>query len=160
MTQPFHIRRMHPGEAEVAATLLQGVIATLDFYNAHARRTETGIYTAVYLQESLAEDPDSVLVADAHGRLVGCCVSRYDDDLIWLAWFVSLPEWRSRGVGRALLEALHEIRAATGVHKIWCDSRTDNHASRRLLANLGYREICTIADHWYRQDYVLLEKHL
>jgi ribosomal protein S18 acetylase RimI-like enzyme len=159
MSISFSIRRMAAGEAEAVAALMARTIAVLDFYSERARAAETAIYTAAYLRELVAEDPDGVLVADAGGP-AGFCVSRYDDDLIWLSWFGVAPELRGRGAGAALLDAMHAARRAAGVHKVWCDSRTDNHASRAALARAGYREIVTIPDHWYRQDYVLLERYL
>lgn len=151
---------MAPDEAGSVAALIQAVIAGLDFYNERARATETGIYTAAYLAAALTDDPDAVLVAEHEGLLAGFCVSRFDDDLIWLSWFGAAPGMVRSGIGSALLTELHARRSAAGVHKIWCDSRTDNHASRSCLARAGYREICTISDHWYRQDYVLLERRL
>jgi RimJ/RimL family protein N-acetyltransferase len=99
-----------------------------------------------------------VLVAKADGRVVGFCVSRPDDGLVWLSWFGVEPAWRGRGVADALLARLEEAVRARGVHKVWCDSRTDNLPSRRALARAGFREICTVESHWYGLDFVLLEK--
>jgi ribosomal protein S18 acetylase RimI-like enzyme len=151
---------MAPDEAGSVAAMIQSVITGLDFYNERARATEIGIYTAEYLLAALADDPDAVLVAEQGSALAGFCVSRYDDDLIWLSWFGAAPGSVRLGIGSALLLELHTRRHAAGVHKIWCDSRTDNHASRSCLARAGYTEICMIRDHWYRQDYVLLERRL
>jgi RimJ/RimL family protein N-acetyltransferase len=148
---------MHPEEADATSGMLCAVIETLDFYNAEARRTEIGIYTAAYLAKHLAADPDAVLVAEQDAAIIGFCISRFDDGPCWLSWFGATLGHSGQGVGTALLNALHTARRATGIHKIWCDSRTANVASRACLARAGYREICTITDHWYRQDYVLLE---
>lgn len=156
----YMIRPMEASEAEAVAMLIGRVIAGLDFYNDQARQTEQGIYTASYLAEAVAADRDAVLVACDANRIAGFCVSRYDDDLIWLSWFGVAPGYEQRGIGMALLSELAERRRAVGVHKIWCDSRTENHASRAALAKAGYHEICQINDHWYRQDYVLLECYL
>jgi hypothetical protein len=32
--------------------------------------------------------------------------------------------------------------------------------SRRTLQKAGYHEVCTLKQHWYGQDYVILEKML
>jgi RimJ/RimL family protein N-acetyltransferase len=154
------VRRMRAPEAHAVAQLMQATIGALTIYSQLAREREMAIYSAAYLRAVARRDRNAVLVAHAGGALAGFCVSRYDDDLIWLAWFGVPPEQRGLGVGAALLAALAQARQQEGVHKIWCDARTDNHASRACLARAGYREIATLADHWYRQDYVLLERLL
>ena len=45
-------------------------------------------------------------------------------------------------------------------HKIWCDSRTDNVQSITLFKSLGYQLLTTIPNHWYGQDFVLLQKEM
>lgn len=151
---------MLPAEADAVADMLAEVITTLDFYNAEARATEIALYTGAYLAKQLASDPDAVLVAEQDQTIIGFCISRPDDGPCWLSWFGARLGYRGKGIGTILLAALHSARRASGIHKIWCDSRTDNHASRACLARAGYREICTLSDHWYRQDYVLLECRL
>ena len=158
--QTYLIRRMRRAEAPDVAALIQATIAGLAIYSEQARQREMAIYSAAYLRAETRLDPDAVLVAEAGGQIVGFCVSRYDDDLIWLSWFGVASQARGQGIGAALLAALERSRRAAGVHKIWCDARTDNHVSRAGLARAGYREIATLANHWYRQDYVLLERVL
>ena len=64
------------------------------------------------------------------------------------------------GIGRSLLEKL-ELRAKElSSHKIWCDSRTENHASAALLRRQGYAQICTLRRHWYAQDFFIWEKYV
>lgn len=154
------VRRMEPAEAQPVAALIEALIMSLAFYDRRARAAECALYTAEYLIEAQRADPDAVLVAERARAIVGFCVSRYDDDLIWLSWFGKRLGETGKGIGAALLADLHRRRRAAGVHKIWCDSRSDNHASRACLARAGYREICLLTDHWFRQDYVLLERRL
>ncbi len=151
---------MHTHEAEQIATILHEVIASLDFYVEAARTAEIEIYTPTYLSDLHTHDADGVLVAEEAGAIVGFCISYADDGPYWLAWFGARLGYTGRGVGNALLAELHARRQASGCHKIWCDSRTDNHVSRACLARAGYREICTLANHWFHQDYVLLERKL
>jgi len=152
------VERLDPRDAARVAGLMREVIAAVPFYSDDAKRSETGKYGEEALREAAAADPDAVLVAKAGGELAGFCVSRYDDGLIWLSWFGVHPAWRGTGVADRLLARLEEATRARGIHKVWCDSRTDNLPSRRALARAGFREICTVADHWYGQDFVLLEK--
>lgn len=154
------IGRLDPGEADEVAALMREVIESLTVYSEEARRSEIGKYSADALREAAAADPDSVLVARSGGACVGFCVSRYDDGVIWLSWFGVAPAWRGTGVAARLLARLEGATRARGIHKVWCDSRTENRASRRTLGRAGFREVCTLTDHWYGQDFVLLEKRL
>ena len=157
---PVPVERLDPRDAARVAGLMRQVIAAVPFYSDEAKRSETGKYAEAALREAAAADPDAVLVAKSGGEAVGFCVSRYDDGLIWLSWFGVDPAWRGAGVADLLLARLEEATRARGIHKIWCDSRTANHPSRRALARAGFREICTVTNHWYGQDFVLLEKPL
>lgn len=155
---PVHVERLDPRDAGRVAGLMREVIAAVPFYSDEAKRSETGKYGEESLREAAAVDPDAVLVAKAGGDVVGFCVSRPDDGLIWLSWFGVHPAWRGAGVADLLLARLEGAARARGIHKVWCDSRTTNLPSRRALARAGFREICTVQNHWYGQDFVLLEK--
>ncbi|MEW5926273.1 MAG: GNAT family N-acetyltransferase [Gemmatimonadota bacterium] len=155
---PVSIGPLDPRDAGRVAGLMREVIAATPYYTDEARRSEIAKYPAEALREAAADDPGAVLVAKAEGEVVGFCVSRPDDGLVWLSWFGVDPAWRGRGVADALLARLVDATRARGVHKLWCDSRTDNFPSRRALARAGFREICTVENHWYGLDFVLLEK--
>jgi ribosomal protein S18 acetylase RimI-like enzyme len=105
-------------------------------------------------------DPGSVLTAHLDNKLVGFVISNLDDETIWLSWFGVDMAVRQRGVGSSLLRALDQRARLVGAHKVWCDSRTDNMASRLALSKHGFQPICTIPDHWYRQDFILWEKRV
>jgi RimJ/RimL family protein N-acetyltransferase len=151
---------MHAIEADEVASLMHEVIEALDFYVESARAAEIALYTPQYLAELGNRDSDGVLVATDDNELVGFCISYADDGPYWLAWFGTRLGFSGRRLGSALLAEMHTRRRAAGVHKIWCDSRTDNHISRACLARAGYRELCTLQNHWFHQDYVLLEHYL
>ena len=155
---PVRVERLHPRDAARVAALMREVIAAVPYYSDEAKRSETGKYGEEALREAAGADPDAVLVAKAGDDVLGFCVSRYDDGLIWLSWFGVHPAWRGAGVADLLLARLEEATRARGIHKVWCDSRTENLPSRRALARAGFREICTVTHHWYGQDFVLLEK--
>jgi ribosomal protein S18 acetylase RimI-like enzyme len=138
--------------------LVAGVIRPLEYYSEAARRAEIAKYSAEGLQTAITEEPDSVLIAKIDGVIVGFCISRYDDGLIWLSWFGTVPSCRRRGVVQALVAALEHSLKGRGAHKVWCDCRTTNEAARRLLTKLGFTPITTVVNHWYGHDYILWEK--
>lgn len=151
------IERMTTDEAENTARLMHEVITTLELYNEKARRAELEKYTPDTLQRLISDNPDFVLVAKVGQKIVGFCISNDDAETIWLAWYGIATDWRGHGIGKKLLLRLIEVMREQGVSKIWCDSRASNNISISLLQEVGFRQLCLLTNHWYGQDYVLLE---
>jgi ribosomal protein S18 acetylase RimI-like enzyme len=149
---------MRAEEAPGVSALFSTVLAELPYYNKEAKEAELAKYTADHLRDSVAEDAEAVLLAKLGDQLAGFCFTRQDDGLIWMSWFGVHAGHRHSGIGSALLRALDDRARRFGMHKIWCDSRTDNEPSKRVLSSNGYGQICTIANHWHGQDYVLWQK--
>lgn len=136
------------------------IIQDLSYYNENAIQNELKKYTAVELRKKVQEDPDSILIAKENGTIVGFCFSRQDDMLIWLEWFGVVPSGRRKGIGKRLIESLERTVKGRNAHKIWCDCRTENVKSINLLSGAGYSQICTLLNHWYGQDFILLQKEI
>ncbi len=154
------VRPLQHHEAAQVADLVRAVVSPLSYYNEQARAAETAKYTAQNLASIAEDDGQAVLVAVLAGEVVGFCISRYDDGIIWLAWFGVREDARGREVADALLGALEQATRRRGCHKIWCDTRTDNLRSQRVLQRSGFSRICTVTQHWYGQDFHLWEKLL
>lgn len=152
------IARMLPGDAAQLNQLFILVLKAIPYYNETAKRSEAAKYSADLLRESAESEPDSVLVARIEHEIVGFCFSKSDDGLVWLAWFGVHPSFRRQGIGSQLLATLEETVRNGRSHKIWCDCRTENEASKVALTNHGYVELCTVRNHWYGQDFILWEK--
>jgi L-amino acid N-acyltransferase YncA len=60
--------------------------------------------------------------------------------------YVARP-WRGRGAGRMALAALIEGAAQAGYWKLVSRVFPENHASRRLIQSLGFREVGTYEKH-------------
>jgi ribosomal protein S18 acetylase RimI-like enzyme len=147
-------------EPERLSDLFRTIVDALPYYNERAKRSELAKYTADRLRQSASVDPGAVLVARVDGKLAGFIINNLDDETIWLSWFGVDIALRERGVGSSLLKALDRRALSLGVHKIWCDSRAENLESKIALAKHGFRQICTIPDHWYRQDFILWQKRV
>jgi ribosomal protein S18 acetylase RimI-like enzyme len=158
MINPTIVDTMKAEEADALSRLFSDVLAALPYYNDTAKRSELKKYAAESLRCVAAIDPGRILVAKLSGEIVGFCFSKYDDDLIWIDWFGVHPAHRRSGIASALLEELEQAAAKAGVHKIWCDCRTENDPSKVILIYRKYSPICTIKKHWYGQDFILWEK--
>ena len=154
------IGRMRVGEAEELNHLFVRIVEALPYYNNTAKRGEIAKYSPESLRDLAEKDPDAVLVARVDDQIVGFCFSESDDGLVWLAWFGVDPSFRRHGVGVQLLEKLEETVKNGRSHKIWCDCRTENEASKVALTKHGYVQLCTVRNHWYGQDFILWEKLL
>ena len=157
-TQSIVVDRMKFEEAEDIASLFGEVLMSLPYYNEQAKASELVKYQATSLRDSAARDPDSVLVARDTSQVVGFCFNHNDDGIIWLSWFGVHPDYRRRGVGAALLTKLESTVREGRSHKIWCDCRTENEASKCALTKQGYTQLVTLLNHWYGQDFIIWEK--
>lgn len=149
---------LHLSELSAAATLIQGVITPLEYYTPEARNAEVAKYTSDELEALATSDPLSVIVARSGGELVGFCISKYDDGIIWLAWFGVREDQRGMGISSELLRVLETRTRDCGCHKVWCDTRTTNLRSQHVLGRSGFSRTCTLENHWYGQDFYIWEK--
>lgn len=149
---------MRDADAQELSELIVQVISSLVYYNEQARKSEIEKYSPSLLKEFVAEDKHSVLIAIKDERIIGFCITYFDDGLIWLSWIGVHADFRRYKVAEKLLLEMEESVQARGSHKIWCDCRTVNNASISLLSGLGYRQICEVNNHWYGQDFILWEK--
>lgn len=147
-------------DADALGSLFATVVAPLPYYNAFAIRSELAKYTPPSIRRAIACDASSALVAKNGSTLVGFCFSHYDDGLIWLDWFGVHPQFRRLGIASELLRSLEKSTRRRDIHKIWCDCRTTNTASKAILTLHQYQEICSVQNHWYGQDFILWEKYL
>jgi GNAT superfamily N-acetyltransferase len=61
-----------------------------------------------------AEQPGLLLVAEAAGELVGVLLGSLQGDAVLVGELVVVPEWRGRGVGRALVREIERAALAAG----------------------------------------------
>jgi GNAT superfamily N-acetyltransferase len=62
------------------------------------------------------------LLATEHGEPVGAAAFRMDDnrrESAWMLFLFVLPDWRGRGIGSSLLDAVREVVRAQGRTRIW-----------------------------------------
>lgn len=102
------------------------------------------------LRAATADDDHLIMVADHHGEVVGYARAgrltpvadggRHAPDGWYLSGIVVAPEYRRRGIGRALTEArcAWVWQRADAIHYVVSDT---NRASLDLHESLGFREV-------------------
>lgn len=133
---------------------LRRMLVAAIFWRPKRRRFPTSIFLlhpsiAIY-HRGWGRPGDTGVVAEEDGRRIGCAWYRLFTEAEHGHGYVDAetPELgiavvdvaRGRGVGRALLEALHERARSSGIRRIALSVDPDNPA-RRLYLSLGYRAV-------------------
>ncbi|MEO8415940.1 MAG: GNAT family N-acetyltransferase [Ginsengibacter sp.] len=158
MNNEIEIRLATIDDCVPLSRVFEDVVRPIPYYNDVSKESEIDKFRPSNLENNLKEDPYSVIVATINDEIVGFCFSRFDDYLIWLEWFGVVESQRGKGITNLLLAELEQGILTRKCHKIWCDCRTSNVASIHILGNYGFKQIVTIPDHWFKQDFIIWEK--
>ncbi len=98
------------------------------------------------------------LVAEADGGVVGYVIGRVAADEGEILNVGVHPQWRRRGIARALVRALLDALGAAGARAVYLEVRESNAAARQLYAAFGFGEIGRRARYYRRpvEDAVIL----
>jgi ribosomal protein S18 acetylase RimI-like enzyme len=98
-----------------------------------------------------------VYTASMDGRLAGAVRCSFPTGTCLLDRLAVAPEFRRRGIGRALAEhAISRARRA-GVTKVWLDSTPKLQDATALYQGLGFKESGFLRAHYWGEDVVLME---
>ena len=79
-------------------------------------------------------------LAEQGGEVIGTAMAGYDGHRGWLYSVGVHPQWRGRGLGRALVQHAERALTALGCPKVNLQVLTAKADAQRFWANLGYRE--------------------
>lgn len=82
-----------------------------------------------------------LLLAEDEGQMAGiACMKKIRDDIGEIKRMYVHPQFRRRGIGRALVEHLIQDARAIGYRRLWLDSPRSWKPSHALYHSLGFRE--------------------
>ncbi len=104
-------------------------------------RCFTRAWSATEIAGLLAQTAVHGLLASGDGKDTGMALLRVVADEAEILTIGVVPEARSRGVGRQLLETLEETAQTAGAARIFLEVSQANAAARRLYDQARYSEI-------------------
>jgi ribosomal protein S18 acetylase RimI-like enzyme len=121
------IRRCRAEEAEAVLTLWRESGATVSATD-----------TAADLRRAVEDSPAWVLVAESGGRLVGSVIGCFDGWRANLYRLVVHPDFRRRGIGRALVAEVTRRLAAEGARRVTALVEKDHPLATGFWSGVGY----------------------
>lgn len=154
------IQVAEPKDIAYLSRFYQYIIKDNPYYSRLAIKEELKRFSARNLRKEF-KDKDNLYIFIKEGdKIIGARNGYYEAGMFWSDWGIAHPLYRRKGISRALMTFLEKKLKKEGVHKIWCDSRTNNKESISALKKLGFKKIVTIKNHWYKQDFILWQKLL
>jgi GNAT superfamily N-acetyltransferase len=87
---------------------------------------------------------DASQIAALDGRDVGLANLAVRDDEAWVGGVGVIPAARRKGIGEALMHALHDQARTLGVRRVWLEVIEQNESAYRLYEKLGYAVARTV----------------
>ena len=155
----MHIENLKRPDIVAFSRVARSIITTTKYYSPVARVSESKKYSPKQVLEDIADSSHIILVAKEEQRVVGFLHGHFNDGTFLIDWIGTHTASRGTRVASQLLNGIQK-KIATRVHKIWCDTRTENKEAVRFFKKHGFKKVATLKDHWYRQDFFLWEKLL
>jgi ribosomal protein S18 acetylase RimI-like enzyme len=132
---PMTVKEM--GGLSIRACRLEDIGMVLELWR-HADATPGVIDNADDLRRAVADSPAHVLVAEVDGRLVGSIIGTFDG---WRGNIYRLavqPDYRRRGVARALVAEVERRLTAQGARRITALVENDHAWAMNFWEAVGY----------------------
>lgn len=118
-------------------------------------------YNVLFLLNLYELYPETFLVAEENGVVVGYVIARHVDGRGHVIAIAVEPRHRCRGIGRALMEATMRIFEATGVKEVYLEVRVSNVGAIKFYENLGFKKEEILPAYYADgEDGVLLRKSI
>lgn len=117
---------------------------TIRPWKAHDREHVQGLLRLLSQDAEISGEDAPTYVAESGERVVGmvtlCVLRTLTGPKAYLDHLVVAPDWRRRGIGRALVRHAIEEAQAAGASRIDLTGRDEKQAGRALYKSLGFQE--------------------
>ena len=141
--------------AEIARVLLEAFTVIREHYTSEAFEVVTP--KAEVIEGRFAEGP--MWAAEVDGRVVGTVSLTTEPEGLYVRSMAVSPTAQKLGIGRLLLDALHEHATGTGLTRIFLYTLPFQSGARAMYEKHGYLRVRdTTADEWYGVPGLEMEK--
>lgn len=135
----FRVRDV-PKMWEIAQLSFADEISLLGLGAAQVLRRDFFIYGLLYASQRFSRKPRfKFFVAEAKGRAVGGTMIEWENDFAYISAVMVHPEFRRRGIGRALVSKTIGEAFRFGAKKAVLHVREDNLPAKNLYLSLGFQ---------------------
>lgn len=155
----MYIETLKRPDVVAFSKVVKNTIKTTEYYSSVAQKGESKKYSPTRILHKMQDPSEIILVAKEAGQIAGFLSGHFNDGTFLIDWIGTRIEYRQQHTASHLLSFL-EKRVEKRVHKIWCDTRTENKEAIRFFKKHGFKKTAFLKNHWYRQDFFLWEKIL
>jgi N-acetylglutamate synthase-like GNAT family acetyltransferase len=152
------VRLATPQDSEaISRVLLEAFITVREYYTDEAFEIVTPKPEEV--ENRFAEGP--MWVAERDGEIVGTVSLAREPEGLYVRSMAVLPGEQGRGIGRLLLDRLHEHAAGEAIDRIFLYTLPFQKGAREMYEKYGYKWVRdTPAEEWYGVPGLEMEKFL
>ena len=126
-------------------------------------RLWSGDMIEAFLSDALEEQPDGVLVAETHGKVIGFAVVIYRKwfNIAYLDYIQAKTEWMNKGVGHKLIEECMIWAKEKAARIIYTETAKNNERAIRFYQKHGFQITGCIPEYYQKGlDAVILVRKL
>jgi RimJ/RimL family protein N-acetyltransferase len=154
----YSVRAAHGADLELIHRQLMAVIDESPHYNAEFKAFEKGRLTRDFLETLQRHDPWHVMALLSNDEVGGALISGPEFGAIFRYWSWIFPEFRRTHLGMHGMRAFDSHFDHGRFHKAYTYVRPENAVALALLRRYGYTQTCVLKNHFFGQDYALMER--
>jgi ribosomal protein S18 acetylase RimI-like enzyme len=148
-------------DIKILSNLIIDIIKNTSYYNQLAKNEESKNYSPKNLYQKLLDPQWKIIAMYYEKKIIGFLSGYIDGEtLFWIDWLGVKYNYRNKKLAHHLIHYLEKQLLKLNIHKIWCDSRTNNHKSNNLLRKHKFKKRAKFEKHWYNQNFFIWEKFI